>query len=474
MSAAAVILAAGAGSRFGGAKLLARIDGAPIVAHVVAAARVADLAPIVVVTGPDPGPIAEAVDGPDLILVVNPDPGRGLSSSIRTGIEAVEAIVPPVDAAVVLLGDQPLVRPEVIRALVGRLAMATDHTVAVPRYPEGGGANPVALARGAFGLAAEATGDRGLGPVIAAHPDVVAEVDVDGTNPDVDTTGDLASIAEASWADRVRRNRDQVERFREVPDGADFYASVSSTFRDDPLRTGDPVLDALLELAEPGDTWLDIGAGAGRYALPIARRVREVVAVDPSPGMLEALRVDAAANGIGNVRVVEGRWPPDPALVASLGPLPCADVALIAHVGYDIEAIGPFLLAVERAARRMCVAIMMERTPASAAEPFWSAVHGEPRISLPALPAFVDLLAALGRRPTVRTAVVERRRWSSAEELERFIRRQLWIDPNGPGEARFRGALADLVAVDADGSVAIRGGRDIAVGIVSWAATIPD
>ena len=55
--------------------------------------------------------------------------------------------------------------------------------------------------------------------------------------------------------------------------------------------------------------WLDIGAGGGRYALPLALAVREVVAIDPSPSMLAALTEDAAANGIENTRAIEGRWP---------------------------------------------------------------------------------------------------------------------------------------------------------------------
>src|SRR5262249_12664059 len=156
----------------------------------------------------------------------------------------------------------------------------------VPAYTEGGGANPVVLRRPAFALAANASGDRGLGPLLDASPELAAVIRVDGSSPDIDTTADLARVAELAWADRVRGNREQVDRVREAPDGADFYASVSSIFRDDPDRTGDPVLDALRRHARPGDTWLDIGAGAGRYALPLARTVREVVALDQSPSML--------------------------------------------------------------------------------------------------------------------------------------------------------------------------------------------
>ena len=66
-----------------------------------------------------------------------------------------------------------------------------------------------------------------------------------------DPTGDLriatpptlvptAEQARETWAARVRANREQVDRFREVPDGPDFYAPVASMFRDDPRRRNEP------------------------------------------------------------------------------------------------------------------------------------------------------------------------------------------------------------------------------------------
>ena len=135
-----------------------------------------------------------------------------------------------------------------------------------------------------------------------------------GVNPDLDTPDDLARLVEAAWGARVRANRDQVERFREVPDDADFYAPVNSLFRADPTRTDDPVLAALLGLVRSGDRWLDVGAGAGRFALPIARALDpsggEVVALDASPSMLEGLREIAEDHAIENVRTIEARWPP--------------------------------------------------------------------------------------------------------------------------------------------------------------------
>jgi SAM-dependent methyltransferase len=278
---------------------------------------------------------------------------------------------------------------------------------------------------------------------------------------------DAAERAADAWAARVRANREQVDRVREVPDGVDFYARVTSLFRADPRREDEPVLDLLRAATQPDDTWLDIGAGAGRYALPIALAVREVVAIDPSTGMLRVLRELMDEHDIRNIRVLEGRWPPDASLSAQLGPFPMADVALIAHVGYDIEAIGAFLDAMEAATRRVCVAALMHSTPASVAEPFWPPVHGEARVPLPALPEFVELLRARGRDPHVAEANREPRRFESRESLEGFLRRQLWIADGGEKERRYREVLDDL-AVQEDGHWGLVGQGPLPVGVVSW------
>ena len=100
---------------------------------------------------------------------------------------------PAVDAVVVVLGDQPLLSPATLRALLDAPARA-DRPVVVPVHADDRGRNPVLLRRAAFPLVEESSGDRGLGPVIANHPELVHEVAVEGTNPDVDTPADLADL----------------------------------------------------------------------------------------------------------------------------------------------------------------------------------------------------------------------------------------------------------------------------------------
>ena len=261
-----------------------------------------------------------------------------------------------------------------------------------------------------------------------------------------------------AWADRVRANHEQVGRFREVADGADFYAPVAQAFRAQPDRTEDHVLNTVLDLAIPGETWLDIGAGGGRYGLPLARKAGQVIAVDPSEGMLQVFREDAEAFGIGNVRIIHGRWPiADP---------PKADAALIANVGMDIEDFGPFLDAMEASARRLCVAVMGHRQATVVFDQLWPLVHDEARVPLPSLPEFLVLLLARGRLFELRLAERPAMTYSSMDELLSFVRRQTWVTPGSEKDKKLQALLAET-ATERDGRLALSW-EPVVAGVVSW------
>jgi SAM-dependent methyltransferase len=272
-----------------------------------------------------------------------------------------------------------------------------------------------------------------------------------------------ADRLESAWAQRVRENRDQAERFRETQT-PDFYAPVSSLFVADPRRTDEPALAALLASATDEQVWLDIGAGAGRYALPLALVVREVIAVEPSAGMRGALRTGMGEHGIANVRVVAGAWPES---IERLGDLPAADVSMIAHVGYDIEAIGPFLDAMEAATRERCVAVLTDRSPASVADPFWPLVHGEERVPLPALPELLEILHSRGRETEVIRVERPPRTFDSVPALTAFLRRQLFISEGGEKDLHFRAVLPDRI-VNRDGGWTLLDPPAGSIGIVTW------
>jgi SAM-dependent methyltransferase len=267
----------------------------------------------------------------------------------------------------------------------------------------------------------------------------------------------VADLLDA-WRARVAADKEQVERSREEPDPADFYAPTAVRFRVDPRRTDDETLNRLLDRARPGDTWLDVGAGGGRYALPLALAVREVIAVDPSPAMLAALREDAQKAGIANIRVVESRWPmADP---------PSGDVGLSAHVGYDIADIGPFLDQLEQSSSRLCVAVMGESAMATVATLFWNDIHGEPRVRLPALPELLVLLLARGRLPELTLVNRVPPTFDTFDDAVSTARRQLWLRA-GSAKDEHLCVLARHVVTEREGRFAFEW-APTKIGIVSW------
>jgi hypothetical protein len=109
----------------------------------------------------------------------------------------------------------------------------------------------------------------------------------------------------------------------------------------------------------------------------------------------------------------------------------------------------------------------MEQAPASAADPFWPLVHDQARDRLPALPEFLELLRARGRRAQVDRLPADGRLFDSRAALEGSVRRQLWIDPAGAKEARFQAALDEL-AVETPGGWLIADPAPNEIGVVTW------
>lgn len=188
--AAAIVLAAGASSRFGSPKALAPLWGRPLLQRVLDVAAGPGFAEVVVVLGHDADEIERRLRWRSERRVRNPNPDAGLSSSLRVGLDRLS---PTVEAALVMLGDQPLVRTEVVERLLAGFEPA-GRPIAVPRYRDGGGPNPLLIHRLAWPLAREARADRGLGPVVRDHPNLVVEIEVEGSNPDVNTPQDLATL----------------------------------------------------------------------------------------------------------------------------------------------------------------------------------------------------------------------------------------------------------------------------------------
>ena len=104
-----------------------------------------------------------------------------------------------------------------------------------------------------------------------------------------------------TWGQMVRAEHEQSDRIRGVRP-TDHWAQNTSLFRGNPNRTGDASIEEVRSRAGPGETLLDVGAGGGRFALPLALTCRTVTAVEPSPSMCSVLR-QALLGGVVKVRV---------------------------------------------------------------------------------------------------------------------------------------------------------------------------
>ena len=263
--------------------------------------------------------------------------------------------------------------------------------------------------------------------------------------------------AREAWRRLVDADAEQVARVREPEPEDDFYAPVAGTFR--PGQPTAAELEVLVALAEPGDRWLDIGAGGGRFALPLARRVREVIAIEPSPAMRAVLGEGVAEAGVTNLAVHAARWPVE-------GWTEQGDVALAAHCLYDNREPIPFLEAMERHARRLCVVSLAAFPRGVQFAALFEEIHGEAFQPLPALREFVALLGALGRPYEVR------RVWAGPaagpidpRQAQAFVRRMLWLRPGSEKDRRMC-ELVDESWGGPDGVLLPLGPRE--VGIVSW------
>ena len=195
-SIAAIVLAAGRSSRFreaGGAeetKLVAMLDGKPIVVRVVEAALASRARPVIVVVGHARGAVEAALSALPVTIVFNPDYAIGLASSLRAGLTAI-----PADAggALVLLGDMPNVEAPLIDALIAAFE-ARPEAHAVAPVQKGQRGNPILLGRTLFYEAMQLKGDEGARRIVAAlDRRDIAEVHASGRGStfDVDTPGDL-------------------------------------------------------------------------------------------------------------------------------------------------------------------------------------------------------------------------------------------------------------------------------------------
>ena len=191
------------------------------------------------------------------------------------------------------------------------------------------------------------------------------------------------------WKTMVEAEHGQTDRVRDptLP-SPDHWQPLAEHFRADPYHPQDPLVERLREEIGPDHTLIDVGAGAGRVALPLALRCRHVTAVEPSPSMASILLEQADLYHITNVSLVQARWEE-----AQVEP---ADFVICVHVLYTISDIEAFVRKLEAHARQRLWIILHQEPPQRHMYPLWKRIHGEERLWLPSLLQFSEILRELG------------------------------------------------------------------------------
>jgi molybdenum cofactor cytidylyltransferase len=210
LSTAAIILAAGSSSRMGGGrhKLLLPLDDRPVLAHVIDATLASITRPIIIVLGHQADQVRTQIKpytkSPSIMLVENTDYLQGMSTSLRMGVQMLishsyrkTSLSYHVDSALILLGDQPMITPQVIDRLITAYR-TTGRTIVAPLY-NGKRGNPVLFDESLFPELIEVTGDEGGRTVLERHRQEVELVEMGDVpaNFDVDTWEAYQQVLEA-------------------------------------------------------------------------------------------------------------------------------------------------------------------------------------------------------------------------------------------------------------------------------------
>ena len=235
------------------------------------------------------------------------------------------------------------------------------------------------------------------------------------------------------YAAMVNAVNAQRARLQGQQSGEDYWSGpVARHFRFDPRRNLDTNLAVIVSYVEPSDVLLDIGGGAGRVSLPLARRCREVINVEPSPGMRQEFLESAAEAGITNTRLVHAGWPEAGGLRG--------DVAFSADVTYFVADIVPFIQGLEDASRRRVILSLWSQPPPNRRAQTFSLVYGEAQEPSPGHTHLLPVLWEMGILPDIRVMPLlpwwEREQISTHDEAVEMALEGSWLKPEDRDHAR--------------------------------------
>ena len=269
------------------------------------------------------------------------------------------------------------------------------------------------------------------------------------------------------WKQSVAANQAQSQKIRAAQgiSEVDRWEVVSPLFKANPRRTDDIEVNRLVREVTPAMTVLDVGGGAGRFALPLALRCRHVAVVEPSPSMGESLRQLAAEEQIDNVSLVAKRWEE-----AEVEP---ADVILAAHVIYMIEDIRAFIAKMVAHARQKVLMLMFMRPPLARYAPFWRWVHGEDKHELPGAGEFLQVLWEMDIYPDLEMFEPRPSRafrdWQTALET---LRRRIHVRSDTAEDARLLRVMRELL-IETPGGYTMKEATPEYLALISWHPKYP-
>jgi molybdenum cofactor cytidylyltransferase len=201
----AIILAAGSSTRFeNGHKLLAEIDGVPLVRHVASALAQSSVDDIILITGANAADIIRAAGSGRWQSIENANTAEGLSSSLCLGIRNIDENS---NGVLIALGDMPGISVELIDTLLAAFNESNGHSIVFPVAKDGRRGHPVVWPRALFPALAALSGDTGGKTLLLENRSLWRPVPYDdaGAFTDIDTRSDLDAFRHAGRETTRRR-----------------------------------------------------------------------------------------------------------------------------------------------------------------------------------------------------------------------------------------------------------------------------
>ena len=277
----------------------------------------------------------------------------------------------------------------------------------------------------------------------------------------------MQTSAVDSWRLRVESHHEQsLKIMDESRRQGDFWKDLAPMFRADPHRTDDEALNAISELISPDSTVLDVGGGAGRFAVALSFKCESVTVVDPSESMLEQLHEAIAEARRANVFSVHSDW--------ESADIEQQDIVLCAHVVYGVADIRAFIEKINAHARGRVVLLSFVDSPQSNVAQLWEPVHGERRINLPAMPELVNVLWEMDIYPSVRMLTsTTAQSFESVDAATEELSNRLFLAQDSPARLRLEAVIEDYLESTGEGW-RIVGARPVRQGVIWWDTETPE